>query len=149
MLLCCSCQHVAHIACCCPLKVMPSMANSKKHTSKALPSSRVTRHNSSTQANRATHHSSRLTVSYPLSNRDTYFSCRRHCRLSLATPRFFFFVFFFWLLNNSSWASWWFLPLGNVTVPDACQDIIKSKELKDHLNEWLGDWSLVEEKFNQ
>lgn len=62
-------------------KVMPSMASSRKHTSKALRSSRATRLNSSTQVNRATHHSSRVMVSFLGA---MHFSCRRHYWLSWA-----------------------------------------------------------------
>lgn len=128
-LLCCyTVVCTTHIVCCRPLKVMPSTANSRKHTSKVLPSSRATHLNSSTQVNRATHRNSRVTVSYLLSNSSTCFFCRRHHRLSLALLSYL-------LKNNTSSVSWWLLLLGIVNVPDVCQDIIKSKKLKGHPNE--------------
>lgn len=80
----CVCQHTAYIACCYSLKAMPSTVNSRRHTSKALPSSRDTHLSSSTQVSKATHRSSRVTVSYRAFNKGAFFSCRRHCQLSLA-----------------------------------------------------------------
>lgn len=93
VLLLCSCKRVSHMACCCLLKVMPSMANSRKPTSKAPPSSRATPPSSSTQGSRATPHSSRVMVSCLLWNRGTFLSCRRQYRLSLCT-----FLFICWIL---------------------------------------------------
>lgn len=63
---------LVHTARCCSPKVTPSTANSRNHTSRALPSSRATHLSSSTRVSKATHHSSRVTVSRS-------FSCRgRH-----------------------------------------------------------------------